>query len=65
MRRNIIRNLWALFILFYIIFMFVDTCILFSARFIGVNQNTEYVLSLVKLFIVMLMYISSRMLLGC
>ncbi|NEX01381.1 hypothetical protein SAMN04487829_0968 [Pseudobutyrivibrio sp. NOR37] len=64
MRRNIIRNLWALFILFYIIFMFVDTCILFSARFIGVNQNTEYVLSLVKLFIVMLMYISSRMLLG-
>ena len=64
MRRNIIRNLWVISIVMFIIVTCVDSCILFMRGFFEFTQTFEYVLTGIKIFIGFLMYITSQWFFG-
>ena len=64
MRRNIIRNLWVLSIVMFIIVTCVDSCILFMRGFFEFTQTFEYVLTGIKIFIGFLMYITAQRFFG-
>ena len=64
MRRNIIRNLWVISIVMFIIVTCVDSCILFMRGFFEFTQTFEYVLTGIKIFIGFLMYITSQRFFG-
>ena len=64
MRRNIIRNLWVLSIVMFIIVTCVDSCIIFMRGFFEFTQTFEYVLTGIKIFIGFLMYITAQRFFG-